>query len=98
MSFPGTIVPRPNEFTQPDYSVVYKDPDGRELSVGRIFHDTSGTVGGATPWFWTVEHHQRRGRAAPHQGRCDTLDEAKARMAQVLGFGRHADTLAAVDA
>ena len=77
MSMPGTIVLRPiEEFTQPDYSVIYKDPDGR--SVGRIYRDTTGTIGGATPWFWTVEHHQRQGRVALHQGRCDTLDEAKA--------------------
>ena len=34
MSLPGTIVLCPNEFTQPDYSVIYKDPDGRELGVG----------------------------------------------------------------
>ena len=78
LTLPKTIVLRPNGFSQPDYDVIHKDPDGRERSVGRIFHGTSGTVGGATPWFWTVEHHQRRRRAAPHQGRCDTLDEAKA--------------------
>ena len=79
MALPGTIVLRPtNEFTQPDYSIVYKDPDGRALGVSRIYRDTSGTVGGATPWFWTMEHHQRQGRAEPHQGRCDSLDEAKA--------------------
>ena len=36
MILTGTIVLRPNEFTQPDYSVIYKDPDGRELTVGRI--------------------------------------------------------------
>ena len=74
----GAILLRPNEFTQPDYSVIYKDQDGRERIVGRIYHSTSGTVGGAAPWFWTVQFHQRAGRAAPHQGRCDTLDEAKA--------------------
>ena len=78
MSLPGTIVLRPNEFTQPDYSIVYKDPDGRALEIGRIYRDTTGTVNRATPWFWMVEHHQRRGRAGPHQGRCDSLDEAKA--------------------
>ena len=70
---------RPIEgFTQPDYSVIYKDPDGREFGVGRIYRDTTGTVGGATLWFWTVEYHQRQGRAAPGQGQCDKLDEAKA--------------------
>lgn len=78
MSLPGAILLRPNDFTQPDYSVVYKDRDGRERCVGRIYHGTSGTLGGAMPWLWMVEHHQRRGRAEPHQGRCETLDEAKA--------------------
>jgi hypothetical protein len=52
MSLPGTIVLRPNKFSQ-DYDIIYKSPDGRELSVGRLFHDTSGTVSGASPWFWT---------------------------------------------
>jgi hypothetical protein len=33
MSLPGKIVLRPNEFSQPDYSVIYKDPDGRELTL-----------------------------------------------------------------
>ena len=78
MSLPGHIVLRPNDFSQPDSDVVYKDPGGRELGVGRIYRDTTGTIGGATPWFWTVEHHQRQGRASAAQGRCDTLDEAKA--------------------
>ena len=79
MSLPGKIVLRPDDgFSQPDYSVIYKDPGGRELSVGRIYRDITGTVGGAAPWFWAVEHHQRKGRAEPHQGRCDSLDEAKA--------------------
>jgi hypothetical protein len=30
----GTIVLRPNEFSQPDYSVIYKNRDGQELIVG----------------------------------------------------------------
>ena len=36
---PGTIVLRPNDFSQPDYDAIYKDPDGRELTVGRIFRN-----------------------------------------------------------
>ena len=62
------IVLRPDDgFSQPDYSVIYKDPDGRELDVGRIYRDTSGTVGRATLWFWTVEQLPTQGpsRAAP---------------------------------
>jgi hypothetical protein len=27
-------VPRPNEFSQPDYRVIYKDPDGASASSG----------------------------------------------------------------
>ena len=46
----ATLVLRPNEeFTQPDYSVIYKAPDGWELGVGRIFHDTSARRGGELP-------------------------------------------------
>ena len=77
MSLAGTIVLRPNEFSQPDYSVVYKDHDGREVTVGRIFRN-DGLVGGERPWFWGVEFFQRQGRAEPHQGQVDTLEEAKA--------------------
>ena len=99
MSLPGTIVLRPIEgFTQPDYSVIYKDPDGREFGVGRIYRDTTGTVGGATLWFWTVEYHQRQGRAAPGQGQCGTLDEAKAAWRRCWDSADTPDTLAAVDA
>ena len=42
MILPGTIVLRPNGFSQPDFDVIYKDPDGRELSVGRIYRDITG--------------------------------------------------------
>jgi hypothetical protein len=73
----GAIVLRPNGFSQPDYSVIDKDPDGQELAVGRIFRN-HGLVGGGQPRFWGVEFFQRAGRAEPHQGQVDTLDEAKA--------------------
>ena len=33
---------RPNEFTQPEYDVTYRDEDGRALTVGRIFHGRAG--------------------------------------------------------
>jgi hypothetical protein len=77
MSLPGQIVLRPNEFSQPDYCVIYKDPDGRELTVGRIFRN-HGLAGGERPWFWGVDFFQRAGRAKLHQGQVNTLDEAKA--------------------
>ena len=76
MSLPGHIVLRPNDFSQQDSDVVYKDPDGRELGVGRIFLDAMAS--GVTPWFWSVEFHQRRGRTEPHQGQADDLEAAKA--------------------
>lgn len=92
MSPPGKIGLRPNEFSQPDYSVIYKDPDGRELSVGRIFRPT---LADNTPvWFWSVEFHPRKGRAEPHDGRCDSLDEATAAWRRCWDFSRRADTLA----
>src|SRR5688500_2072161 len=50
-------------------------PDGRERDIGRMYRDTTGTVGGASPW-WSITNVG--GRAEPHQGRCDTLEEAKA--------------------
>jgi hypothetical protein len=85
----------PGEFSQPDYSVVYKDPDGMERTVGRIFRN-HGLVGGERPWFWGVEFFQRGGRTEPHQGQVDTLEEGESGVAQLLGFSRRADSLAAV--
>ena len=69
---------RPNGLGSPDdYSEWYRHGDGRELSVGRIFLNNA-LVGGQTPWFWSVEFHQRRWRAEPHQGQADDLESAKA--------------------
>jgi hypothetical protein len=66
---------RPNEFTQPDYTVTYRDDDGRALTVGRIFHANAG-VPKETPWVWTVEFHQRKGRSEPHQGNAASFEDA----------------------
>ena len=68
---------RPNEFSQPNYSVIYRHDGGRELTVGRIFKN-HGFTGGAQSWFWSVEFHQTQGRATPHNGQVETLEEAKA--------------------
>ena len=75
MTLPGTIVLRPNEFSGQGYEIIYKDPnDGRELTVGRIF-----CLGGdKQPWFWGITSSQRQGRAEPHQGHAETLDQATA--------------------
>jgi hypothetical protein len=66
---------RPNEFAQPDYCVVYRADDRRELYVGRIFKN-DGITG--RPWFWGLEFHQAQGRIAPWYGQAETLEEAKA--------------------
>jgi len=50
-----------------DYTVIWKEADGRELSVGRIFHATAG-VSPDVPWFWGVEFHQAQGRSKPWYG------------------------------
>ena len=68
---------RPNEFTQPDYTVIYRADDDRQINVGRIFRAGAG-VPKETPWVWSVEFHQRTGRAEPHQGNAATEAEAKA--------------------
>jgi hypothetical protein len=67
-----------NDLGPDDYSVIYRDPDGRALSVGRIFLYPSHGTEALPPWFWTVEFHQREGRPAPHQGRSETLSAAMA--------------------
>lgn len=74
MSLPGTIIMRPSEFSQQGYHLIYKDPDGRELTVGHVFRLT----GDERPWFWGVTFFQRQGRAEPHQGHAETLNEATA--------------------
>jgi len=56
----------------PGYLVFYRADDGRELYVGRIFKSDG------LPWMWSVEFHQRKGRAEPHQGHVVTEDEARA--------------------
>ena len=66
---------RRSDSDMPDYSVMYRADDGRELHVGRIFKPDA--IKGL-PWMWTVEFHQRKGRAEPHQGHVLTEDEAKA--------------------
>jgi hypothetical protein len=66
---------RPNEFTQPDYTVTFRANDGRAITVGRIFHASAG-VPKETPWTWTVEFHQRKGRAEPYQGYTASFEEA----------------------
>ena len=73
-----TIVLRAHDRSD-DYSVIWKEPD-RECYVGRIFHDPNGVSGndGKREWFWTVDFSQRKGRTEPHQGRADSVEEAKA--------------------
>jgi hypothetical protein len=71
-----TLSYRVNNFTQPDYSIVWR-ADGREFIVGRIFK-ANADVPRETRWVWSVEFHQRAGRTEPHQGHCATEDEAKA--------------------
>ena len=72
---PMTLSIVPNKFTQPDFTVFYTAPDGRKLPVGRIFKATAAPQ--ETPWFWSVEFHQRDYRVAPHQGQCEDLEAAK---------------------
>jgi hypothetical protein len=55
-----------------DYTVHV---DGRDQSVGRIFWRYAAHPEGL-PWMWTVEFHQRKERAAPHQGDAADLHAA----------------------
>ena len=59
----------------PDDFTVHKA--GGDQSVGRIFWRYAAHPEGL-PWMWTVEFHQRKGRAAPHQGDAPDLDAAMA--------------------
>ena len=58
-------IDRPDK-TRPDYTITFTAKDGRKVMVGRIFSAVAAPV--ETPWFWTVEFHQRAGRTPPHQG------------------------------
>ncbi len=70
----GLVFPR-SDSNVPGYSVMYCADDGHELYVGRIFK--LDAIEGL-PWMWTVDFHQRKGRAEPHEGHVQTEDEAKA--------------------
>ena len=66
-----------------DDFTVYKG----DQSVGRIFRRYAAHPEGL-PWMWTVEFHQRKGRAAPHQGDAPDLGAA------MTAFRRCWDSLA----
>ena len=53
------------DWRSPDDYTVHVD--GGDQSVGRIFWRYAAHPEG-TPWMWTVEFHQRKGRPGPHQG------------------------------
>jgi len=72
-----TLTIAANEFTQPDFTVFYTAPDDRKISVGRIFHASAGTAK-ETPWFWSVEFHQRDSRIPPYQAYVANFETAKA--------------------
>ena len=78
---------RRSDSDKPDYSVRYRADDGRELYVGRIFksHGIKDL-----PWMWTVEFHQRKGRAEPHQGHVLT-EGSQGGVETLLGKRRRAD-------
>jgi hypothetical protein len=74
---PLFLLPSDDARVGPDYTVRWREPDGRELSVGRIFRASAG-VPEATPWFWSVDFDQRPGRAEPHEGHAATEEDARA--------------------
>src|SRR5262245_37865824 len=92
---PLTIAP--NEFTQPDFTLWYTANDGCRIVVGRSFHARAGTSN-ETPWFWSVDFHQRDGRTPPHQGYVADEETAKREWRRCWEFRRRADQLAAINA
>ena len=82
-----SLVLRPIEgFSQPDYSVIWKAPDGTERDVGRIYFSVTVSSDPSTQWRWSVYGHSSGGLAA-------SLDEAKAAFrrcwdSQATGAGR----------
>ena len=63
------LVLRPNEFTQPDYTVILKHGDGAEEAVGRIYCSISVSARGETPWFWSIY-------GTSYQGICESREAA----------------------
>ena len=84
---------RRSDSDMPDYSVMYRADDGREMYVGRIFKPNA--IKGL-PWMWTVEFHQRKGRAEPHQGPCPDRRRSQGGVEAVLGKRRRADPVATI--
>jgi hypothetical protein len=64
-----------SDWKSPDDYTVHVD--GEDQAVGRIFRRNAAHPEGL-PWMWTVEFHQRKGRAEPHQGDAPDLDAAMA--------------------
>ena len=81
---------RRNEFEGEDFSVIYRDADGTEHDIGRIFKRMAGQPQ-ETPWFWAVEFHQREGRTPPHQGVDCHPRERDGGIQTLLGERRHSD-------
>jgi hypothetical protein len=68
---------RPNDLGPEDFTVICKH-EGRDREGGRVFRTNAARADGAPIWVWTVEFHQRKGRAEPHQGHEFTLEGAQA--------------------
>jgi len=68
---------RPNEFTQPDFEVIWRSDAGQPCVVGRIYQAWP-RISAASYWFWSVDFFHRKGRAEPHDGRAATEAEARA--------------------
>jgi hypothetical protein len=67
-----TLVLRPIlDFSQPDYSVIWKTPDGTERDVGRVYYSPCVSSDPTTCWRWSVY-------GQPHDGLAATLDDANA--------------------
>jgi hypothetical protein len=71
------LILRRNDLGPEDFTVISR-VEGEERDVGRIFQTWGPAGSGKKVWMWTVEWHHRKGRAEPHQGYADSLEEAQA--------------------
>jgi hypothetical protein len=72
----GTLAIDQPDKNRPDYTITFIAKDGRKIVVGHICKATAAPA--ETPWFWTVEFHQRAHRTLPHQGFVADFDAAEA--------------------
>ena len=69
---------RRTELSQPEYSVICRDHDGKEYDVGRIYYSVAVSPDPFRRWWWGLYGSYRQDREPPYEGFAKSLIEARA--------------------